>query len=135
VKGSTNKIPDIISNKLLIQGLSLMLKLKFSLAICLGFSITINIILLLEDFNRPTHKLGKLKNDISISSFSNGKSNLIKLPKGMIVMDNSPQGIAAIGTFNMDTIVFPIVIEKDLVDYSESSQIENKQSVYNSSKG
>ena len=93
-------------------------------------SILANLLFLIDYYNRPTYRLGKLKKDINIDSFGSTKTNPFLLPKGMVIMDDSPRGIASAGLFRPDRITFSIMIDRDLVDYSQSSYLDYHESLY-----
>lgn len=85
-------------------------------------SIFINILFLLgwllNWFNSPTYKLGRLEQDIEVGYFS-GDSTIFKLPKGLTVRNISENGLSAIGQFENER--FEIVITSDdenLVNYN-----------------
>ena len=77
--------------------------------------------------------LGRLSQDISVKGLFDGQYDnkfLFKLPKGMVVMDASPQGIASAGVFEPNRIEFTIIVPEDSVDYSQSFDLTPSDSLY-----
>lgn len=95
-------------------------------------SLFLNLLFFVEALNYPTHQLGILREDIIINNDFTGKT-LMKLPKGMVIIDTSPQFIATAGMANSDRISFNVVIDKDWIDYSKSSTISPSNSTYRGS--
>ena len=66
----------------------------------------------------PTDAIGELQQDIEVSSFETD-TTLFKIPKGTIVKNASPRGIAAMGQF--ENYRFTIIVTSDnpnLVNYN-----------------
>ena len=73
---------------------------------------------LLNWFNSPTYKLGRLERDLKVGYFG-GDSALFILPKGLIVRDISQQGLSAIGQFENSRFEIVITSENEkLVNYN-----------------
>jgi hypothetical protein len=110
-----------------------MKKSVLSLSLALAFSLLLNLLFFVNYHSLPTYQLGILKKDLNITSFDNDSKILFKLPKGMIVMDNSPQGIASIGLFGSNRITFSVIASRSWVNYSQSKHLRELQSLYESS--
>ena len=83
--------------------------------------------------NSPSNAVGILKKDINVAVLFDDqydKKVLFKLPKGMVVLDSSPQGIAAAGMFQPNRITFTIIVPDNSVDYSQSSILDNGDAIY-----
>ena len=101
----------------------------------LGLNGFLLLILLVQKLNAPTEKLGVLTREVTAGSF--GSSDVsFKLPKGLTVMDVSPQGISAIGMFEASRYAVVITTdEQNLVDFKpakprqfgELYSIDNRQ--------
>lgn len=102
------------------------------LAICF-ISLLLNLLFFAEALNYPTNQLGILREDITINNDFTGKT-LIKLPKGMVIIDTSPRFIATAGMANSDRISFNVVVNKEWIDYSQSSTISPSKSTYRGSR-
>lgn len=88
----------------------------------LTLSILLNIFfglnLALEKVNSPNYKLGVLTQDVNVGFFAND-STIFKLPKGIIVRNVSPRGVAAIGQFENHRFEIIVTTDKeDLVNYN-----------------
>ncbi len=110
------------------------MKYKIIINLIFATSILLNFIFLVDYLNRPTYQLGILKRDLNIMSFYDDTKVIFKIPKGMVVMDNSPQGIMAAGVFSANRISFSIMVDKNWIDYSQSIHLNNHQSLYESSE-
>ncbi len=101
----------------------------------LGLNGFLLLILLIQKLNAPTEKLGVLTREVTAGSF--GSSDVsFKLPKGLTVMDVSPQGISAIGMFEASRYAVVITTDElNLVDFKpaklrqfgELYSIDNRQ--------
>jgi hypothetical protein len=107
---------------------------KFTVvAIICIISLVLNLIFIVDYLNLPSYQLGVLRKDLYLDAFSADKKTIATLHKGMIVMDASPRFIASVGVFRPERISFTIMIDRNLVDYSQSANLSNGLSVYNSS--
>jgi hypothetical protein len=98
-------------------------------------SLTFNLLAFVHYLNQPIDKLGVLVRDIEVKNMY-GRDNLrslFSLPKGMIVRDASPQGIASAGVFERDRIQFTVIVPKDWVDYSQPDDSINGDELYHGS--
>lgn len=96
-------------------------------------SVFLNLLLFTNYLNQPRYTLGKLRHEISVKGLFDGQYNnkvLFKLPKEMVVVDASPQGIAAAGVFEPNRIEFTIIVPANSVDYSQSGNIQRSDSIY-----
>lgn len=96
-------------------------------------SILLNLYFTIEFTNEPTYKLGLLTQDIAVKGLFEGSYDnkiLFKLPKGMIVRDSSPRNIAAAGLFEPNRISFNIIVSDKGVDYSQSNNFTDSDSLY-----
>lgn len=78
-------------------------------------SIILNIWSLLIWTNLPPSRCGVLIRDITVPLT---KDVTIILPKGLVVSDESPQGLAAIGQFDPYRFSIIITSDFDMVDYN-----------------
>jgi len=96
--------------------------MKGILLFLLIVSVLLNSYLLLEKVNKPTYRLGTLSQDVEVQRF--GENNMIfKLPKDLVVQDNSPRGLARIGEF--EPYRFSIIISSsktDIVNYLDGER-------------
>ena len=83
-------------------------------------SVLLNILfiigLIFSYLNSPTHELGRLKKDITITHFSSNDT-VFYLPKGLTVRNISPRGLASIGQFENNRFEIVITSDNELVDY------------------
>jgi len=84
-------------------------------------SLTLNglflLLLLLQRMSAPTERLGVLTRDVNAGGFGSNEISF-KLPKGLTVMDVSPQGLNAIGMFEPNRYAVVITTdEQSLVNY------------------
>lgn len=85
-------------------------------------SILLNLLLLsrslLTRTEAPIDRIGATTREIEVGDF-NGKGPYFKLPKGLVVRDASPQGIASIDLFEPHRFLLIVTSDSDgLVDYS-----------------
>ena len=95
-------------------------------------SILFNLLTLINLSSQPTYKLGVLLQDVEVVNFFSDRSKvLFKLPKGMIIRNASPRGIASAGLFGPDRFTFTIIgYGSDLIDYSGSDAISPTGALY-----
>jgi hypothetical protein len=92
-------------------------------SVILAASLVLNVVfagwLLLDRFNSPSGRLGRLEKDITAGSIVDRQRIPFRLPKGLTVRDESPRGVAGIGMF--EPYRFAVVITTDdsgAVNYS-----------------
>ncbi len=108
--------------------------MKTLLNILVMMSVMFNLLSLLNYYNSPSYKIGKLKQDMNIRCLPTEppcptKANFT-IPKGTTVVDASPQGIAKAGLFDPNRISITIIVSSDSVDYSQSDKISYTESLY-----
>jgi hypothetical protein len=100
-------------------------------------SVLFNVWTLFDFSSLPDYKLGILKNDLEVASFRDTNKFLFKIPKGLAVLDASPRGLATLGAFHNNYIIFRIEVDDDgsMVDYSafatsDKSPIDAEYAIY-----
>jgi hypothetical protein len=90
---------------------------KWIFIISIFFNIVFILGWLLNWFNSPSYKLGRLERDIEIGFFTDD-SAFFTLPKGLTVRNVSERGIGAIGQFENERFEIVITSEDYLVNYN-----------------
>lgn len=88
---------------------------KITLIFVFGVSIILNIIYLLDWINSPYDRYGILTQDVKVYF---DKDTYITLPKGLVVRDESLQGIAAIDQFSNHRFSITVTGDFPIVDYN-----------------
>jgi hypothetical protein len=86
-------------------------------------SIILNLWFLFGWINEPPYRFGVLSRDIIVPLT---KEVTITLPKGLVVRDDSPNGLAAIGTFDKNRFSITVTSDFKMVDYNVDWRVVNR---------
>lgn len=99
----------------------------------LVISLVFNLVYAFEQWNRPDYKIGVLTKDvyIRIGSTETENGSCLLLPRGLVVENESPEGIPSIGQFDPER--FSITVTSDsptLVNYSSKYTKKRRNALY-----
>jgi hypothetical protein len=96
-------------------------------------SILFNFYCFIEYSNLPTYDFVVLNKEIEVGNFRGNKEPVfLTIPKGAVGIDLHPRGIASIGIIpqNYRRVGLSILLNEELIDYSQSSNIDSSKATY-----